>query len=409
MYSVILIDDEIYTINNIKQSIDWEHFGFRVDRVFSKSTEALEYIKSNDVDVVITDIRMPIISGLEIAKYCYINKPATNVILLSAYTDFEHAREGIKYRVLDYITKPVSISDINAVLIKLFSHLENNRYARSFMNNELKNDIRTHIMNFVSAQAPNSDEEKILSNLFQKFGISIDLSKSQFAVLSFAIKDADYFYQNIWKYGRDRLISSLGQIINSPQNGAYISLSHFYEIGFDVFIISDKLPENDFVEFVTSQTEKLESVLKDCLNITSSVSNMKISNNIDDIRDYTDENSISPQSSDLSGKEFALISAKKYIDTHYNEKLSLVDISKIASFHPRYFSQLFNEYFNISFSDYLSNVRLEHAKELLAETDTKITNIPYMIGLQHLTNFSKRFEKYTGLSPSEYRTKYRKK
>ncbi len=77
----------------------------------------------------------------------------------------------------------------------------------------------------------------------------------------------------------------------------------------------------------------------------------------------------------------------------------------MIGFSPRYFSVLFKNKFDISFSDYLTQVRIDAAKVLLEDNETKISSIPALIGLSDFSNFSKRFKEYTGMSPSEYKNK----
>lgn len=409
LYSIVLIDDEFYTVNNIKSSIDWEEFGFYVVRLFSDSENALDYIKNNPVDVIITDIRMPLVTGVDIAKYCYYNKPKTKVVFLSGYADFEYAQEGIKYQVFEYITKPVSVNDIHSLLLKLSTQLQNStHYSQNFINNELKSDIRNHILKYLLES--DSSEASAITDLIGKFNIKVNFEKAAFSLISFQIENTDLFYQNEWKYGNTKLVSSLEQLINSAQSKAYVSLSHFYEIGFDIFMISaEGVNLEDFTVFSDTHITALIDALKVCLHMNAAISNKSVSDDINVIRKIISDNYSQIQPGNVSDKESALISAREYIDTHYREKLTLNDVSRIANFHPRYFSQLFSDYYGINFSDYLSNVRLDRAKDLLINTDTKITNIPYLIGLQHLTNFSKRFKEYTGYSPSEYKAKYGKK
>lgn len=80
----------------------------------------------------------------------------------------------------------------------------------------------------------------------------------------------------------------------------------------------------------------------------------------------------------------------------------------MIGFSPRYFSVLFKNEFDISFSDYLTKVRIDAAKIMLEDNDTKISAIPSLIGLSDFSNFSKRFKEYTGMSPSEYKNNHKK-
>lgn len=98
--------------------------------------------------------------------------------------------------------------------------------------------------------------------------------------------------------------------------------------------------------------------------------------------------------------------AKNYIKSNLKEPLSLEQISSIAGFNPSYFSSLFKKEAGITFSEYIIQVRMERAKELLKETDWNISVICEEVGYNDLKNFNKNFKKYTGLRPNEFRKIY---
>ncbi len=106
MFSLIIVDDEQYMLEILKKILNYAEYGFELTAVFANPDEAIEYIDNNKVDVVMTDISMPGVNGIDIAKHCFYHHPKTTVIFLSAFTDFEYARKGIQYKVFSYITNP---------------------------------------------------------------------------------------------------------------------------------------------------------------------------------------------------------------------------------------------------------------------------------------------------------------
>ena len=98
--------------------------------------------------------------------------------------------------------------------------------------------------------------------------------------------------------------------------------------------------------------------------------------------------------------------AKNYIKAHLKETISLEQISSVAGFNSSYFSSLFKKETGITFSEYLIQVRMEQAKELLKGTDWNISVICEEVGYSDLKNFNKNFKKYTGLRPNEFRRIY---
>ena len=85
----------------------------------SNGQEAIKYLEDTPPDILITDISMPIMSGLELAKYIYERKLPVKVILLSGYQEFEYAQQGIRYNVSNYMLKPCEKQQINEALKEL--------------------------------------------------------------------------------------------------------------------------------------------------------------------------------------------------------------------------------------------------------------------------------------------------
>ena len=115
MIKLLIADDEDMIRRGLL-TIGWKDIGIHVVAVVDNGLDAIEILQSDIIDILLTDIRMPGIDGLEIARFVYEQELCTEVILLSGYNDFEYARSGIKYNVMRYILKPSSPEEIiNAV------------------------------------------------------------------------------------------------------------------------------------------------------------------------------------------------------------------------------------------------------------------------------------------------------
>lgn len=119
MYKVIVVDDEQVIRNGVSGMINGEIDDFFCVETFRDGIEVIEYLQENDVDVIVSDIKMVDVSGIELAKYIYENKSHIKVILLSGYSDFEYAKSAVRYKVTDYILKPTDFDELNAVFDRL--------------------------------------------------------------------------------------------------------------------------------------------------------------------------------------------------------------------------------------------------------------------------------------------------
>jgi two-component system response regulator YesN len=125
MYKVLLVDDEPRAIEGLQIMIDWEGLGFELCGSCGNGAEALELVDRLTPDLVITDIRMPIMDGLQLIAEV-MRKPGKPVkmIILSAYSEFEYAKKAMKYGIKHYILKPIITEDVSELLQMVFQELK---------------------------------------------------------------------------------------------------------------------------------------------------------------------------------------------------------------------------------------------------------------------------------------------
>jgi len=117
--TVLVVDDESLIAKNIKRSIERENPHFEVVGICCSGLEALDFIKNNPPHVVFTDIRMPEMNGLELAKEICDSYPFISCVIVSGYNDFEYAQSAMENNVLHYILKPVNREDLSKCLAKI--------------------------------------------------------------------------------------------------------------------------------------------------------------------------------------------------------------------------------------------------------------------------------------------------
>lgn len=119
MYTVIVADDEEELRKALVRFVDWEKAGFKVIGEAENGAEALELVEKLEPDLLLTDIHMPFISGIELARQVREIRPNMHIAFLSGYDDFSYAVQAIKYNIISYILKPVSSAEMTDELIKI--------------------------------------------------------------------------------------------------------------------------------------------------------------------------------------------------------------------------------------------------------------------------------------------------
>ncbi|WP_066062054.1 response regulator transcription factor [Neobacillus soli] len=124
MYNLVIADDEYEIRNGLVNYYPWEDLGFEVIGQASNGKEALELISSGDADVLLCDIQMPIMTGLEVIKEMYQQNSPVMTVFLSGYQDFHFAQAALKYGVKNYILKPTKFSDLSDAFTPIKKELD---------------------------------------------------------------------------------------------------------------------------------------------------------------------------------------------------------------------------------------------------------------------------------------------
>lgn len=151
MWKVMIADDETYMLEAMENLIDWKKMDCELIYKAKNGHVLLEEIKKNPPDIIITDIKMPLVSGIEVAKYVYENMLPAKVIILSAYAEFQYAQEAIKYDVCGYIIKTSVIEMLPGMIQKAIKKLSVPQTGTEKENEEyFTDDILGRLQKFIS-------------------------------------------------------------------------------------------------------------------------------------------------------------------------------------------------------------------------------------------------------------------
>ncbi|MBL8063432.1 MAG: response regulator [Anaerolineales bacterium] len=129
-YKVFFVEDEIITREGIRDNVDWRSSGFEFCGEAADGEMALPLLRTARPDVLITDIKMPFMDGLQLSKIVRERMPWVKIIILSGHDEFEYAQEAIKLGVTDYLLKPVTVQKLQNILQKLTLQLDQERKER---------------------------------------------------------------------------------------------------------------------------------------------------------------------------------------------------------------------------------------------------------------------------------------
>lgn len=361
MFEVMIVDGMEIMIKQIKRLPLWnDATGFQIVAEACDGQDALEKLREHPVDLLITDIEMPIINGIELSKAVQELGLASCVVFLSVHSEFNFARHAIQYGVFDYLIKPVVYDDLKQLLEKVKTHLIEKKKAHEYVKT-----LEERLTEKVEIYYPEVQLKNTLKQLVQgEKGV---------------IKEIEQLLEEVWV--------GVGQ---DPIKGALI-LQKMYEDLFrfvieehpwiENFMILDNDLENPSVkkgdlqalrERFLEQVEKLMITLKGFI--------------------------LSSERSPLI-REICLFCIE-----HLEEEINLGRIAEAFYLTKNYVGDLFKQETGITIGKYLTFLKIERAKRLLEEGKLKNYEIAHLLGFNDAEYFGKLFKKYTGITPMVYRS-----
>lgn len=164
MYSVIIVDDEPRIRRGISHCMPWERLGFSLAGEAGNGVEALELVRAVHPDLVITDIRMPDMDGLDFIGMIQKETHPPLVIVISGYADFEYAQRAIRYGVADYILKPVEEPTLETSIQNVLKRLHSKQPVQS-ANRNITEDASLPQKNLLIQKAQRIIETEYMNNL----------------------------------------------------------------------------------------------------------------------------------------------------------------------------------------------------------------------------------------------------
>jgi two-component system response regulator YesN len=393
MYKLIIVDDETLALEQLVATVDWELFGFEIFSVFDDGAAALECLKKERIDLVLTDIRMPDVDGVEIAKYCYENLPDTLVAFISSYDSFEYARQAVRYNIMDYILKPFSYKQLTEML----EHAEmllDNKFGKSFVSDEIQLQREKFFSDLFFGSIKN---ETTLKERLELIGLSERLSEAPAIMLNLTVENFEEYLKKTWKYGKDRLYSAIANIsFEDTNSNIFCVMMYAYDSIRIIGIQKEKKPA------LRSLAEKYcERLSADLFEILMLKTKTEILKEFGALNDIIEESAfeMTEKSKEKNIKEQIM----KYLKKNYQrDDISLTSLAEYMCYNKVYFCSYYRRHMNENFTTTLNRMRIEKAKELLKNPNIKASSIYSKVGYKSAPYFYKIFKSFVGKTPAEY-------
>ena len=528
MVKLVVADDEERVCRLIVALGNWEELGIKVVGTAANGIQALELIRKEKTDILITDIRMPGLNGLELIEKVREISPDIKIMIISGYANFEYAQNALKQGVSDYLLKPINKEALNESLAKMVTEIENNR-KNDLVFQDIQNERREELIKLRNMLIYDLEHDRYLNltedilkekyylnvqpGLYQVIAMKQDAevsrdkqnmteviwNKMEEIMLREITKecydfvvtaDGEYLY-GIMNYparnsekirkvvrscfnqmlarndylGKTRLSMGLGLAVKDAKeitdsfimanralaerllegNGKILETDTSNEKLYEKKLV-DKFARNLEKALQTLDVEEIRNIVqgicKDTLD-TTGVYGWEI---IEMIRqcgsifimrlDIPDKTALQEEFKNgcndcisvnalfeyllnfMLDKVNEMISmreedsvrpvrlAKQYIHNHYQEQITLEEVSEYVGLTPAYFSVMFKKETEIGFARYLISERIEGAKDLLRETTLSVAEICRKVGYNDPKHFTRLFEKNVGVKPAVYRKLY---
>ncbi|AZN39822.1 response regulator [Paenibacillus albus] len=528
MYDVLIVEDEPIARESLKYLIDWRALGFEIKGEAENGQQAIEMMRSHYYSLVLTDIRMPVMSGLDFVAELRKFSNA-EVIILTGYDDFEYARQGLKLGVQDYMLKPVDEDDLAIVVDRIREDLNEKYRTRKQLNlgvsalrdqffkkwahggmkvREFEEQMKllnmplawpsfcclVVEMDFVhSLHAYWTDQEmslkrfairNIIEDICSQVGHVFEESEERFAIvcsggereerggdegLKQILALAERLASSIALYAKEAVSIGVGRIVIASEDvplsftaaeraldGKFLSgknaiLTGVQREGADLEQTELRAMEENVIEAMRSFRHDLLSAallqLKEAYRSSSvppGIIKLRVLEQlvqlfhlvkeaganqallfdsgfgdydrvmsirtIDDLYQFLENKCLSAFELLMRIKEQpankVFLTVQKLVLEQFQTPISLRSIAQQVYMNPYYLGKLFKANAGLSFNEYLQQVRMDKAKELLRRTDKKVYEIAQEVGFGELDWFYKRFKLYTGLSAGEYRSSF---
>jgi len=398
MWKLLIADDEPKIRRGLARLIDHLEIEVEVVGLAEDGEMALEMVKEHSPQLMLVDICMPFLNGLELIQEVQNINPDCFVVVITGYDEFTYAQKAVKLGVFDYLLKPIVQEQLQSVLHKAIEQLTLRTTQKKYSewtNEQLKKNLPLLRERFLDEWMNGSISKSDIQEQMDYLNITLSEGNQGVMVIKLAEKSHLPGADKTWE--RKLALFALQNVITDLLKSWHPCLVFRDRKDYIVAI----LPNNSWSEWVELPkmiSEKVESILEFPIVVEAKES----IGGLTGICTAYDELIRVIENEQFNSPIVAL--AKKFIDTHFHKvDLSLQEVSDAIGISPAYLSRLLRQDLGASFIDYLSQKRIQHAIKLLNDPTVKIYEVAEKVGYKGQHYFSTVFKKVLGLSPLEYR------
>ncbi|MEF2967056.1 response regulator [Paenibacillus sp. M1] len=388
---ILIADDERAIREGVRRTIrrTWPDCGVYLA---ASAEEAVSMLEAQEIDIVLTDILMPGVSGLELMKIMKRKYPRVKWVVISAHGEFSYAQEAVRLGARDYLLKPIGKNRLYEII------------------GSLEEEIRLESENFKEGERLRAGFKYVREGVFQRLTLGLDVSSSDMGTLTDEYREFYLVYLQMNTGNRSVRLEHfivdnvLGELFEAYGRGFVISYDANSLLG--LFTLGNRAGIGEF-------QDKAKTQMSRCLKVPFQMVVSGKNNDIAAIPQLVAQmraacavHASEPEPLKGSGDK-AIEIALEYIQGHYCEELSLEKTAAAVFLNPAYFSQLFKQKTGQGYKEYVTSLRLEQAKLLLMNPRLKLAEIAEQVGYQDMRHFTQVFRKRFDLTPTEYRQRQR--
>jgi two-component system, response regulator YesN len=420
MYSLLIVDDEPLAQVGLKSMLDWGALEVSLVGVCPNGERAFEEIGRLKPDIVITDVRMPLLDGLGLIDRCReLMRDPPAFIVLSGYADFESARRSLRAQAVDFLVKlELDEAGLRSSVERAKLRVDQNRRALSSPSgNAAPGGARPgSLYRFLSGSYSGPGES---ARAFEEEGLSAAGKAGRCAaaymqvLFPFPERLNEEDKERAYRCAKDmavELAKREAEVLAEDCGALSFALALFFPDGEE----SASLKARALLDGAAEMVEKYFGI-ELSIGIGAAAGFEGLPESFKAARASAHPSGAERLRPDESGNDARAEETLKphennpiasgvraYVDKNYLGKLALTDVAKVFRVSPNHLSTIFKKYSGVGFNEYVARVKIEKAKELLVSGGHKMFEVAQILGFEDAFYFSKVFKRVTGLSPREF-------